>query len=67
MVNFFNSIKILGRPIKLDKNMLSPYKKGCRTPKEKHLKKVTTTPQRIKRKKENKNSQIDKYYSIIID
>ena len=68
MVNFFHNIKILGRPLKLNKNMLSPYKKTCKTrykrktPEEGH-----DNSTQNKKKKENTNNQLEKYFPIITD
>ena len=66
MVNYFNKTKIFERPIKISKNMLSPYRKKGRTrmkrksPEEGH-------DNTSENKKQKKNEPIKKYYPIIID
>ena len=66
MVNYFHETKIFERPIKLSKNMLSPYRNKCRTrmkrktPEEGH---GSTT----EAKKKKENNPLEKYYPIIID
>ena len=64
MINFFDKTKIFERPIKLTKNMLSPYKnKGKRKkPEEGH-----NNTQETKKKKSNTNNQLEKYFPIIIN
>ena len=58
MVNFFHEIKVYERPIKLTKNMLSPYKNKCRTtakrktPEEGH----NNTSEKKKEKRKHKQS-----------
>ena len=68
MVNFFHEIKVYERPIKLTKNMLSPYKNKCRTiAKRKTPEEGHNNTSEKKKKKENTNNPIEKYYSIITD
>ena len=68
MVKFFHNIKIFDRPIKLTKNMLSPYKKKCRTKtKRKTSEEGHNNTIGTKKKSQNRNNQIEKYYPIIID
>ncbi len=68
MVRFIYSTKILEKPIKLTKNMLSPYKNRRKTrykrktPEEGHDNSTQT-----KKKKQNTNNQIKKYFPIITD
>ncbi len=51
MIKFFQNIKIFERPIKLNKNMLSPYKKHVGIqPKGNHLKRVIVTIKKTKRR-----------------
>ena len=68
MVRFIHSTKILERPIKLTKNMLSPYKNRSKTrykrktPEDGHDNSTQT-----KKKKQDTTNQIQKYFPIIID
>ena len=68
MINFFKNIKILERPIKLTKNMLSPNKnKGRSKNKRKTPEERNNDLLQIKKKKLNTNNQIEKYFPIIIN
>ena len=67
MVTFFHKTKVFKQPPKMTKNMISPRKNKSGINKRKSLADDPKNNPESKRKKDNTNNLLEKYYPIIID